>query len=130
MKLNKNEEGKYTGSAYFSRKVPDLKTLLEDRAWCEERKLKPQTFVIEKIIYLDLLKYEGFCMELLDDNKFIEENKELMEEDKDGIWHCILVRANTSYIENLNGILINSEGYDYARYAYALGDAAEGTCFE
>jgi hypothetical protein len=30
----------------------------------------------------------------------------------EGVWHCILVKSKTSDI----GLLIESEGYDYARY--------------
>jgi hypothetical protein len=31
---------------------------------------------------------------------------------EEGVWHCILVKGKTSDI----GLLIESEGYDYARY--------------
>ena len=67
---------------------------------------------IEKEITLSETEYETFINNLNDDYAFIAKNKELMYTDKDGVWHCILVRSK----ENPHMILVQSEGYDYARY--------------
>ena len=49
----------------------------------------------------------------LDNYNFIAENKELMYIDENDVWHAILITAK----EVDYGILVESEGYDYARYA-------------
>lgn len=51
--------------------------------------------------------------DLLSDYDFIKENFDKMYTDSDQIWHCLLVKA-----EGANeGILVEAEGYGYARYS-------------
>lgn len=68
---------------------------------------------IEKVITLQINEFRNFEDRLLDNYDFIAENKELMYIDEDGVWHAILITAK----EVDYGILVESEGYDYARYA-------------
>jgi len=68
---------------------------------------------IEKVVTLQINEFRKFEDRLLDNYDFITENKELMYIDEDGVWHAILITAK----EVDYGILVESEGYDYARYA-------------
>ena len=68
---------------------------------------------IEKVITLQINEFRKFEDRLLDNYNFIAENKELMYIDEDDVWHVILITAK----EVDYGILVESEGYDYARYA-------------
>lgn len=68
---------------------------------------------VEKEIILPQAEYNAFINDFYSEYSFITENKKLMYIDKDGVWHCILVRSK----ENPHMILVQSEGYDYARYA-------------
>ena len=68
---------------------------------------------IEKVVTLQINQFRKFEDRLLDNYDFIAENKELMYIDEDDVWHAILITAK----EVDYGILVESEGYDYARYA-------------
>jgi len=68
---------------------------------------------IEKVVTLQINEFRKFEDRLLDNYDFITENKELMYIDENGVWHAILITAK----EVDYGILVESEGYDYARYA-------------
>jgi len=73
-------------------------------------------YVIEKVVELEQAEYDEFANNLLDDRDFIEENKDLMFVDTNDVWHCILVKAKGA----TDGILVESEGYEYARYTAYL----------
>ena len=126
----KNLNGKYHGKAHFSGKPEDVEYLLEQRRNKEVQGIHDAPFVIEKIIDLDLMQYEGFCMELCASRAVFEKYGELMRIDENGVWRCILVRGEPADPKDMTGILVNAEGYDYCRYAAALGNAASGTCFD
>lgn len=49
----------------------------------------------------------------------IKENVALMYCDENEVFHCMFVTSKASYF----GILVDSEGYDYARYAAYLPKA-------
>ncbi|HAX02671.1 MAG: hypothetical protein A2Y45_01470 [Tenericutes bacterium GWC2_34_14] len=86
----------------------------------ERQDLIPQDeFIIEKVIVLDKKDFDKFLNHPLDDYDFIKENVELMYCDKENVYHCILVTSN----EDDFGILIESEGYHYARYAAYISKA-------
>lgn len=86
----------------------------------ERQDLIPQDeFIIEKEIVLDEKDFDKFLNHPLDDYDFIKENVELMYCDKENVYHCIFVTSN----EDDFGILIESEGYHYARYAAFISKA-------
>ena len=86
----------------------------------ERQDLIPQDeFIIEKEIVLDKKDFDKFLNHPLDDYDFIKENVELMYCDKENVYHCIFVTSN----EDDFGILIESEGYHYARYAAFISKA-------
>ncbi|MEL7568939.1 MAG: DUF6329 domain-containing protein [Eubacteriaceae bacterium] len=70
----------------------------------------------ETIIELSEEEYNYFADNLLEDFDFISKHKEKMYTDINNVWHCILIKAKGAE----NGILIESEGYDYARYSAYL----------
>lgn len=78
----------------------------------------PSECEIEKVIHLSDSAFARFQQVLLDDYDFIHDNAELMRIE-DGVTHCLLVVGKTSG----DGILVNSEGSDYARYSAFLPNA-------
>lgn len=73
-------------------------------------------YVIAKTIELEPAAYREFSNDLLEDREFIEENIMKMYREYvagEDIWHCLLIKAKGGH----DGILVESEGYGYARYA-------------
>lgn len=98
-------------TSYFVRKAVDLEEV-RDVYFANKGKTKGQPFIIEKVIELSQQDFEQLTNGLLDDYDFIRDNVDLMHIDKAGIRHCILVKASGAD----DGYLIDSQGYDYARY--------------
>ena len=73
---------------------------------------EPSECEIEKVIHLSDSDFARFQQTLLDNYDFLRENADLMRVE-DGVTHCLLVVGETFE----DGILVNSEGSDYARYA-------------
>lgn len=69
-------------------------------------------FVIEKVIELTEAEFARFISSPLSNYDFIADNIDLMYFDGNETYHCILVKANGYDY----GILIESEGFSYARY--------------
>ena len=84
-------------NAIFHRKVTELET---------------QSCVIEAIQLMNQKEYGEFSKRLLSDQSFIADKKELMYTDPSGQTHGLLALNE----ESGDGILIDSSGYDYARY--------------
>ena len=85
-------------NAIFHRKEPQFET---------------QACVVEKIIELPPDEYEAFRGNMLKDRQFIAEFSQAMRAQGKGSDHCLLVLGE----EHEDGILVNTEGYGYARYA-------------
>lgn len=77
--------------------------------------------VIEKIVELPEAEYKYFKTAPLRDMPFISENIDLMHRDKNGVFHCLLVLGE----ESSDGVLIEAEGYNYARYSSFMPGARE-----
>lgn len=73
---------------------------------------EPSECEIEKVIHLSDSDFARFQQTLLDNYDFLRENAELMRVEN-GVTHCLLVVGESFE----DGILVNSEGSDYARYA-------------
>ncbi len=73
---------------------------------------EPSECEIEKVIHLSDSEFARFQQTLLDNYVFLHENADLMRVE-DGVTHCLLVVGESFE----DGILVNSEGSDYARYA-------------
>ena len=73
---------------------------------------EPTECEIEKVIHLSDSDFARFQQTLLDNYDFLREHAELMRVEN-GVTHCLLVVGESFE----DGILVNSEGSDYARYA-------------
>lgn len=78
---------------------------------------QPVRVEVTKIIELTQAQYQHFSSHLLEDMPFIAANRELMS-GGDGATRCLLVTARNIR----GGLLIDSQGYDYARYAAEVVD--------
>ena len=78
---------------------------------------KPQfclrDFVIEKTIRIPKEEFASMLGNPMENKDFIAENKDLMYQDFNGIYHCLLVIGEG----RTDGILVESDGYDYAKFA-------------
>jgi hypothetical protein len=80
----------------------------------KEDTFEPRPCVVEKIIPLTATEFDSFSVHMVNRNwDFIRENSDLMRWDLDGTMHCVLVTGEGRE----DGILVESEGYAYARYA-------------
>lgn len=77
--------------------------------------------VIDKIVELPEAKYKNFKSAPLRDMSFITENTEVMRKDENGMAHCLLVLGE----DCSDGVLIEAEGYNYARYSSFMPGARE-----
>lgn len=97
----------------FHRKMSNLDEILS-----LPRNRKDDVFQIEKIIELTERQFKYFGSHLLsDDALFIQRNKDLMWYENNCA-HCLLVTTP----ERNTGILVNAEGYNYARYSAYVSD--------
>ncbi|NLL89456.1 MAG: hypothetical protein GX228_11170 [Firmicutes bacterium] len=76
-------------------------------------------FVIEKEVVIDKDLFECFIKDPLNDYDFIKENLELIFCDNLSVFQCIFVTSDSHDF----GILVESEGYHYARYTAYLPKA-------
>ena len=84
----------------------------------DNAKDKPVRVEVAKTIELTQAQYQHFFRHLLEDMPFIAENRELMRCNDDGVTCCLLV--TTRNIKG--GLLIDSQGYNYARYTAEVAD--------
>jgi hypothetical protein len=90
----------------------------------DHEELIPQDeFVIEKEIILNKEDFDKFINNPLGYYDFIKDNVDLMYCDQEGVYHCIYITSN----EHSFGILIESEGYHYARYSAYLPKTNHGS---
>lgn len=94
--------------AHFARKACTIKELKESAGMG-----RGSDYTIEATVELEGAEYENFSNNLLNDFDFITRHKNIMFVDINKVWHCVLVKAKGAD----EGILVESEGYDYARYA-------------
>ena len=87
------------------------------RELMEDRTAQPTRVEVMKVIQLSAQQFQHFSANLLRDMPFITANKGLTGYDK-GVTRCQLVTTK----RNRDGILVNSEGFDYARYAAYVRD--------
>ena len=87
----------------------------------KQPEFEPQRCVVAKIVELDSIDYREFRSNMMQDWDFIAENIPLMGYDENGTRHCMLVLGEGFD----DGILVDSQGYDYARYASFLPGARQ-----
>ena len=74
----------------------------------------------EKTIRLSEKEFEKFLQSPMECQDFIKGNVDLMRQDESGVYHCLLVTGEN----RRDGVLVEADGYDYARYASYVPDAA------
>ena len=79
---------------------------------------EPLRVQVEKVIELTQEQYRHFSAHLLEDMPFIAANRDLAGRDPQGVTRCLLVTTRS----RRDGVLVNSEGHDYARYAADIRD--------
>lgn len=75
---------------------------------------------IVKKVCLSAGEFENFLRNPLEDLPCVVENKDAMHVDERGVYHCLLVTGEG----RREGVLVEAEGYGYARYASYVPDAA------
>lgn len=93
-------------NAIFHRKQPEF---------------EPQRCIVTKIIELDDIDFREFRSNMMQDWDFIDENVPLMGFDENEIRHCMLVLGE----DFDDGVLVDSQGATYARYASFVPGARE-----
>ncbi len=82
--------------------------------------------VIETVIRLPKEEYEQFLSSPCDSYEFIEKNsKSMLMDEKNGVFYCMLVTGE-GYRD---GVLVEADGYPYARYASYVPDAT-ARCYD
>lgn len=107
--------------AVFARKAIDVNELVE-QANSPAAKQAQCRFTVEKLVLLSDAAYTLFCRKgFMQDQGFLMENTKSMWFDaKNQCWHCLLVKGEHSP----DGVLVESEGYSYARYTAHVSDCA------
>jgi len=88
---------------------------------CKDTEINTSVCEIEKVIQLTDVQYLYFKMDLLHEYPFIKENAEHMFMDKYGVRHGLLITGETVR----DGILVDAQGYDYARYTAHIPNAKD-----
>lgn len=101
----------------FHRKVSGISEILS-----LPRDREDDAFQIEKVIELNAKDFTAFSNRLLmAAPQFIADNQDLMYVDDNRVWHCLLVHNKANH----KGILVEADGYDYARYTAYVGNTRE-----
>lgn len=107
--------------AVFCRKASGVDELIECAASPGMQKTRT-AFQVEKVVVLSDAEYAVFRKEgFMQDQMFLFENRYYMWYDpSESCWHCLLVKGEHSQ----EGILVEAEGYSYARYAAHVPDCS------
>lgn len=87
----------------------------------KESEFKTRICVVEKAIAVPHSEFENLKRHPWQDNDLIAENTDLMYCDSDDIYHCLLIYDD----KNGDGLVIESEGSKFARYAQYIPKAKE-----
>ncbi len=85
----------------------------------KESEFRTKSCILEKAVAVSHSEFENLKRHPLRDNRLIAENVDMMYCDRDDKYHCLLIYDE----EQGNGLLIESEGADYARYAQYIPKA-------
>lgn len=87
----------------------------------KESEFRTKSCLVEKAIAVSHGEFEYLKSHPLRENDLIAKHSEMMYCDCDGVYHCMLIYDK----ENGDGMLIESEGVSYARYAQYIPRAKE-----
>lgn len=79
-----------------------------------------RNFIIEETVSVSKEQFEQLLCKPQKNWTFIEEHKERMFQDTEGVYHCMLIVGEG----RTDGLLVNSEGSSYARYAAYVPETA------
>ena len=107
--------------AVFCRKASDVDELAASAESPGMQKTRT-AFQVERVVVLSDAEYAVFRKEgFMQDQIFLFENGDRMWFDpSEACWHCLLVKGEHSR----EGILVEAEGYSYARYAAHVPDCS------
>lgn len=88
---------------------------------CNDTEVFKNPCLIDKVVELPAGEFSVFSHRLTDDYTFIHEMADQLTCDAHGINHCLLVLCEGQD----DGILVKSEGYDYARYHSYFSNARQ-----
>ena len=101
-------------TASFYRKATSVRDLLDKAPFPEKAR-----FQITKVIELPKEQYRRYRNELWRDTAFISRNESNMSfDEKSETFLCLFVTSRDA----INGLLVEAEGFDYARYAAFIPD--------
>lgn len=92
---------------------------LKAKFHCKDTKIDVKPCTVEKVIELNENDYSHFCQNLLEEYDFIKENTDCMYQGTDNVRHCLLILGEN----HDDGVLVDAQGYGYARYTAYLPDA-------
>lgn len=84
----------------------------------DNTKDQPVRVRVVRIIQLTQAQYRYFSSHLLEDMPFISANRKLTRRGRDNVPRCLLVTARNIR----GGILVDCQGYNYARYTAEVPD--------
>lgn len=87
----------------------------KDAYTCDEE------YIIERAVTISPAEFDYMCKHLLEDNRYVEDNLDVMYCDENNKLHCLLLINESTG----NGLLINSEGSEYARYHSYIPNARQ-----
>lgn len=98
--------------AIFIRKALSVKDYFaKARMW----QIDSESYVVEKVVKLDKNEYICLVNDFMKYRNWITENIPNMKKEN-GVWHCIMAKCEGEKY----ALLIESEGYDYARYTAVI----------
>lgn len=104
----------FENSASFYRKAVSVRDLIDKTPFPEKAR-----FQITKVIELPTGQYRRYMNELWRDVSFISRNESNMRfDEKSETFLCLFVTSRDA----INGLLVEAEGFDYARYAAFIPD--------
>ena len=104
--------------AQFVSKFPNARLL---RNYLDKHRVKEREYIVERCIMLNRDDFIYLREHLLEDNINITKHKKDMYVDDNGVWHVIMFCNIASDIM----LLVNSEGFDYARYVALINNGGE-----
>lgn len=99
----------------------DNKLMINAALLRKESEFRTKSCVVEKAIAVSHAEFDDLRRYPLRDNMLIAKNADLMYCDSDENYHCLLIYDE----EQGDGLLIESEGTSYARYAQYIPKAKE-----
>ena len=88
---------------------------------CKENDHEANPCIVEKIVELSAAQFASYTKNLMKRQPFLAEYADHMGVDRDGLHHCVLVLGE----DHDDGILIRSEGAEYARYSSYIANARQ-----